>query len=357
MGCQSHCRRNDTVWVLYTSQSAASNGELAISSKGVSRPVLQPPLYALYPTSKVYLSPLSKYSPALKIPRTRSTSGSMLIQEVDEEQRLLGAQRNPQYHTIRRMKVNEIHSLARKRNNAVVHAAAYSQRTAQPAADYAKPATGGIMTTTVASKGTPAISSKLHSSAALSAVSVLHGAQLNHTGPCKIVAAVPKNKSSPGRVSARPQISPPLYCSCRQPYDKRRTMLQCESCEEWFHLACAGLTVIPSAADSFVCAACSISNTAAISGSADLGILTTSMLAKHQRKQGTTRRDPTSAKVLISYSVLAQYLPPSSLTLFIRMIGTPCSSSVTAWRPWIPQGILHRWKNYSCNAQSWKRLC
>ena len=36
--------------------------------------------------------------------------------------------------------------------------------------------------------------------------------------------------------------SPKLYCVCRQPYDDTKHMLQCDYCQEWYHLSCIGLS-------------------------------------------------------------------------------------------------------------------
>jgi hypothetical protein len=32
-----------------------------------------------------------------------------------------------------------------------------------------------------------------------------------------------------------------LYCVCRQPYNRRRNMVQCDRCDDWFHPECVGL--------------------------------------------------------------------------------------------------------------------
>lgn len=33
-----------------------------------------------------------------------------------------------------------------------------------------------------------------------------------------------------------------LYCLCQQPYNVDTAMISCDSCEEWYHLKCMGLT-------------------------------------------------------------------------------------------------------------------
>ena len=33
-----------------------------------------------------------------------------------------------------------------------------------------------------------------------------------------------------------------LYCLCKLPHDGERPMLQCDSCRDWFHWDCVGLT-------------------------------------------------------------------------------------------------------------------
>eukprot|EP00656_Telonema_subtile_P033984 TRINITY_DN3812_c0_g1_i1.p1 TRINITY_DN3812_c0_g1~~TRINITY_DN3812_c0_g1_i1.p1 ORF type:complete len:195 (+),score=38.36 TRINITY_DN3812_c0_g1_i1:243-827(+) len=36
--------------------------------------------------------------------------------------------------------------------------------------------------------------------------------------------------------------SVPVYCSCEEPYNPDLTMVECEKCNEWFHLTCVGLS-------------------------------------------------------------------------------------------------------------------
>lgn len=36
-------------------------------------------------------------------------------------------------------------------------------------------------------------------------------------------------------MSKRNNMADPLYCICRQPYDESQFMIQCDSCEEWYH--------------------------------------------------------------------------------------------------------------------------
>ena len=33
-----------------------------------------------------------------------------------------------------------------------------------------------------------------------------------------------------------------LYCSCREPYDDTRDMVECTNCREWYHLDCLNLS-------------------------------------------------------------------------------------------------------------------
>jgi len=33
-----------------------------------------------------------------------------------------------------------------------------------------------------------------------------------------------------------------LYCLCKKPYDKWDFMIACDSCDDWFHVRCVGLT-------------------------------------------------------------------------------------------------------------------
>ncbi|XP_038054514.1 histone lysine demethylase PHF8-like isoform X2 [Patiria miniata] len=36
-------------------------------------------------------------------------------------------------------------------------------------------------------------------------------------------------------------IKAPVYCICRQPYDASRFMIECDSCQDWFHGSCVGV--------------------------------------------------------------------------------------------------------------------
>ncbi|KAM7426153.1 Lsd1/2 complex PHD finger containing protein Phf2 [Porites harrisoni] len=36
-------------------------------------------------------------------------------------------------------------------------------------------------------------------------------------------------------------MADPLYCICRQAYDPSQFMIQCDSCEEWYHGSCVGI--------------------------------------------------------------------------------------------------------------------
>jgi len=43
-----------------------------------------------------------------------------------------------------------------------------------------------------------------------------------------------------GKAKAKKR-SKKVFCLCKQPYDKSRPMIGCDSCEEWYHLDCVGL--------------------------------------------------------------------------------------------------------------------
>ncbi|KAJ7379357.1 Lsd1/2 complex PHD finger containing protein Phf2 [Desmophyllum pertusum] len=42
-------------------------------------------------------------------------------------------------------------------------------------------------------------------------------------------------------VSKRNNMADTLYCICRRPYDSSQFMIQCDSCEEWYHGSCVGI--------------------------------------------------------------------------------------------------------------------
>lgn len=49
-----------------------------------------------------------------------------------------------------------------------------------------------------------------------------------------------------------------LYCVCRQPYDASRFMVGCDSCSNWFHVDCVGLTEVQAKkVDQYLCPNCS----------------------------------------------------------------------------------------------------
>jgi hypothetical protein len=52
----------------------------------------------------------------------------------------------------------------------------------------------------------------------------------------RAVPVKPRNRLAPTRVS-----DPLLHCTCRKP-DNCKLMIQCDTCEEWFHGRCVGLT-------------------------------------------------------------------------------------------------------------------
>lgn len=48
-----------------------------------------------------------------------------------------------------------------------------------------------------------------------------------------------------------------LYCICKKPYEEGRVMVGCDSCDDWLHIECVGLT--PEQADAietYVCKRC-----------------------------------------------------------------------------------------------------
>jgi len=40
----------------------------------------------------------------------------------------------------------------------------------------------------------------------------------------------------------RKRTKGPLYCVCRKPYSNRSPMIGCDSCDEWYHLKCVGMS-------------------------------------------------------------------------------------------------------------------
>lgn len=48
-----------------------------------------------------------------------------------------------------------------------------------------------------------------------------------------------------------------LYCLCKQPYNSRRVYVGCDSCGDWLHLKCAGITKTEAlAVDTYICPRC-----------------------------------------------------------------------------------------------------
>ncbi|KAL5019429.1 hypothetical protein ScPMuIL_003487 [Solemya velum] len=49
-----------------------------------------------------------------------------------------------------------------------------------------------------------------------------------------------------------------VFCKCKQPYDKKKFMIYCEGCQEWFHLDCIGCTTkdVPRKKKKFYCPEC-----------------------------------------------------------------------------------------------------
>jgi hypothetical protein len=89
---------------------------------------------------------------------------------------------------------------------------------------------------------------------------------LNHIGNPKSLRSVLKNcrKRAAGNEPIVPapviaEEEEELYCICRMPNDCTRSMIQCDSCEEWFHFRCVG--VDESGIDDnflYVCSKCTI---------------------------------------------------------------------------------------------------
>eukprot|EP00047_Mylnosiga_fluctuans_P002987 m.226868 g.226868 ORF g.226868 m.226868 type:complete len:505 (+) comp11496_c0_seq1:163-1677(+) len=48
----------------------------------------------------------------------------------------------------------------------------------------------------------------------------------------------PLSPQSPESDESKPST---LYCVCRQPYNKKRNMVQCDRCDDWFHPECVGI--------------------------------------------------------------------------------------------------------------------
>lgn len=42
-----------------------------------------------------------------------------------------------------------------------------------------------------------------------------------------------------------------LFCVCQQPFNVDTAMIECDQCNEWYHLKCVGLTQVPDLAASF----------------------------------------------------------------------------------------------------------
>lgn len=55
----------------------------------------------------------------------------------------------------------------------------------------------------------------------------------------------------------RQQDGETLYCLCRLPYSSNRSMIQCDVCDEWYHLTCVGLSLLAAPPASYQCPLCS----------------------------------------------------------------------------------------------------
>ncbi|KAG2433067.1 hypothetical protein HYH02_012771 [Chlamydomonas schloesseri] len=48
----------------------------------------------------------------------------------------------------------------------------------------------------------------------------------------------------------------PVYCMCEMPYNPDRPMINCDTCDEWYHPSCLGLGQQVLQQDNFVCPTC-----------------------------------------------------------------------------------------------------
>lgn len=56
----------------------------------------------------------------------------------------------------------------------------------------------------------------------------------------KLTSKPQKNEVQKKKAKAAPK--PKLYCICRKPYKAGQDMIACDSCDEWFHFECVGIT-------------------------------------------------------------------------------------------------------------------
>ena len=63
------------------------------------------------------------------------------------------------------------------------------------------------------------------------------------------VVRVDEGHAAAAKPSVRRASKEPVYCVCRQPYDALRFMIGCDSCLEWYHPECIGLTNVDTSAE------------------------------------------------------------------------------------------------------------
>ena len=57
-------------------------------------------------------------------------------------------------------------------------------------------------------------------------------------------AAAAELEEAPGGVEIFNENENALYCVCQQPYNVDTSMIECDSCHEWYHVKCVGLSQV-----------------------------------------------------------------------------------------------------------------
>ncbi|SAM03494.1 hypothetical protein [Absidia glauca] len=168
------------------------------------------------------------------------------------------------------------------------------------------------MSTYISSLSTPDLSQHLSEGSTLSPESDhSQGNQRHHSTPTPSMADKKKKKPSKPKKSTTattitlpaPTHSPkknakqvkeePLYCTCRQGYDGKQFMIACDSCHEWFHGRCVGISP-KSVIKNYYCDTCQAKPTKKKAASQDTPTVKTAN-GKGQGKKANAKKATTTS--------------------------------------------------------------
>lgn len=69
------------------------------------------------------------------------------------------------------------------------------------------------------------------------------------------------NATLPFLFAIKPKLS--VFCTCKQPQNPDRVMIQCDACDKWYHDTCIKASDEDKAADVWRCPKCTASNKSA----------------------------------------------------------------------------------------------